>query len=297
ANGVTADTYTGYLPLQTLNKIFMYNNTGDKTFDNCWDFVAEGEHGLYMDIDSEIVGKNFLYMLTDEKYATWLKEAFDALSDSEKAYFQPVVNAMESEAADLGLGANGKYALAWIKLWVESYNAQTDDGPICNTLVDKSATDQFGLIVYSKLRSVEESSSVSVNNIDVAAYNDGYQGIGGFGYCHYLFVTDNSPLPWTACAFNAYMSCTADGFSAWGKDMGGYSANPKVAAENEAKFNHQKGGMAEDGTTVKFAAKNDRGYEWWTTDGKLVLEDPSYCASVSFTVGSWIEMLTKYSAG
>ena len=45
---------------------------------------------------------------------------------------------MESEAADLGLGADGAYALAWIKLWVESYNAQTDDGPICNTLVDQS---------------------------------------------------------------------------------------------------------------------------------------------------------------
>ena len=54
--------------------------------------------------------------------------------------------------------------------------------------------------------------------------------------------------------------------------------------------------MAEDGVTVQFAAKNDRGYDWWTTDGKLVLEDPEYCASVAFTVGSWIEMLTKYSA-
>ena len=54
---------------------------------------------------------------------------------------------------------------------------------------------------------------------------------------------------------------------------------------------------AEDGTTVEFAAKNDRGYDWWTTNGKLVLEDPEYCADVAFTVGSWIEMLTKYSAG
>ena len=45
ANGTTAEEYTGYLPLQTLNKIFMYNNTGSKTYDNCWDFVAEGEHG------------------------------------------------------------------------------------------------------------------------------------------------------------------------------------------------------------------------------------------------------------
>ena len=296
ANNTTAADYDGFLPLQTLNKVFMYNNTGSKTYDNCWDFVAEGEHGLFMDIDSEIVGKNFLYMLTRDDYAAWLKEAFEALSADEQAYFQPTIDAMESEAADLGLGADAKYSLAWIKLWVESYNEQTDDGPICNTLVDKSATDQFGLLVYSKLRSVEESSSVSVNNVNVAAYDDGYQGIGGFGYCHYLFVTDNSPLPWTACAFIAYMTCTEDGFSAWGKDMGGYSSNPTVMAENEETYHHQTGGMAEDGVTVQFPAKNDRGYEWWTTDGKLVLEDPEYCASVAFTVGSWVEMLTKYSA-
>ena len=295
ANGTTADAYTGFLPLQTLNKVFMYNNTGSKTYDNCWDFVAEGEHGLYMDIDSEIVGKNFLYMLTEDTYAGWLKEAYNALPAEEQAYFQPTIKAMESEAADLGLGPDGAYALAWIKLWVESYNAQTDDGPICNTLVDKSATDQFGLLVYSKLRSVEESNSVSVNNVNVAAYTDGYQGIGGYGYCHYLFVTDNSPLPWTACAFIAYMTCTADGFSAWGKDMGGYSSNPKVAEATENTRHHQTGGYV-DGVSV-YEAKNDRGYDWWTTDGKLVLEDPEYCASVAFTVGSWIEMLSKYSAG
>ena len=297
ANGTTAEEYEGYLPLQTLNKIFMYNNTGSKTYDNCWDFVAEGEHGLFMDIDSEIVGKNFLYMLTRDDYSAMLKEAFEALSAEEQAYFQPTIDEMASEAESLGLGENGKYALAWIKLWVGSYNAQTDDGPICNTLVDKSATDQFGLIVYSKLRSVEESASVSKNNINVAAYNDGYTGMGGFGYCHYLFVTDNSPLPWTACAFIAYMTCTADGFSAWGKDIGGYSSNPEVAAENEAIYHHETGGMAEDGTTVEYAALNDHGYDWWTNEGKLVLEDPEYCASVSFTVGSWIEMLDKYSAG
>ena len=292
ANGTTAADYKGFLPLQTLNKVFMFNNTGDKSYDNCWDFVAEGEHGLFMDIDSEIVGKNFLYMLTEDTYAAWLKEAFEALPADEQAYFQPTIKAMESEAEDLGLGADGAYALAWIKLWVESYNAQTDDGPICNTLVDKSATNQFGLLVYSKLRSVEESDTVSKNNIDVAAYNDGYTGIGGYGYCHYLFVTDNSPLPWTACAFIAYMTCTEDGFSAWGKDMGGYSSNPLVAEATEATRNHKQGGYV-DGVSV-FECKNDRGYEWWTTDGKLVLEDPEYCASVAFTVGSWIELLTKY---
>ena len=296
ARGTTAESYEGFLPLQTLNKVFMYNNTGTKSYTNCWDFVAEDEHGLFMDVDSEIVGKNFLYMLTRDDYAAMMKEAFDALPDDKKAYFQPTVTECQSVAEEFGLGADAAYSLAWIKLWMGSYNAQTDDGPICNTLVDASATDQFGLLVYSKLRSVEESATVSVNNINVAAYDDGYKGIGGFGYCHYLFVTDNSPLPWTACAFIAYMTCTKDGFSAWGKDMGGYSANPKVAEENEAEYHHQQGGMAEDGTTVQFAAKNDRGYEWWTTNGKLVLEDPDYCAECAFGIGSWIEVLDKYTA-
>lgn len=294
ANNVSADSYKDYLPLQMLNKVFMFNNTGSATFTNCWDFVYQGNHSLYMDIDSELVGKNFLYMLTQDKYAGYLKDAYEKLDASKKSYFDPIIAALEADAKDLDLGANGKYALAWIKLWVESYNAQTDDGPICNTLVSKSATDQSGLLVYSKLRSVEESADVSVNNITVAAYQDNYEGIGGYGYDHYLFVTKNSPLPWTACAFIAYMTCTQDGFSAWGKDMGGYSANPKVAADTEAKFNHSKGGMDENGN-VKFDAKNDRGSEWWINTGKLVLEDPAYCSKVAFTVGSWIEMLNKYS--
>lgn len=295
ANGTTADEYDGFLPLQTLNKVFMYNSTGSKEYDNCWDFVAEDSHSLFMDIDSEIVGKNFLYMLTEDQYAAQLKAAFEALPAEEQAYFQPTIDEMETDASDLGLGEDGKYALAWIKLWVGSYNAQTDDGPICNTLVTDSATDQSGLLVYSKLRSVEESAGVSLNNIKVAAYQDGYTGIGGYGYCHYLFVTDNSPLPWTACAFIAYMTCTEDGFSAWGKDMGGYSMNPEVAAAIETTYQHSTGGNDENGN-VQFDCKNDRGYDWWTTDGELVLEDPEYCASVSFTVGSWIELLPKYTA-
>ena len=296
ANQTTPADYEGFLSLQTLNKVFEYNCTGSATYDSFWDFVGPDVHSLYMDIDSEIVGKNFLYMLTEDKYATWIKEAFETLSADEQAYFQPTIEAMAADATDLGLGENGKYALAWIKLWVESYNAQTDDGPICNTLVTDSATDQSGLLVYSKLRSVEESGSVSLDNIKIAAYQDGYKGIGGFGYCHYLFVTDNTPLPWTACAFIAYLTCTEDGFSAWGKDMGGYSSNPEVAKAIEATYSHSTGGNDENGN-VLHECMNDRGYDWWTTDGKLVLEDPGYCESVSFTVGSWIEMLTKYSDG
>lgn len=294
ANGTTADAYSGYLPLQTLNKVFMYNSTGSAEFKNCWDFIYKDQHPLYMDIDSELVGKNFLYMLTEDKYAGMLKDAYDALDDEHKAYFDPTIQEVASDADDFGLGENGKYALAWIKLWVENYNAQTDDGPICNTLVDKSAKDQSGLLVYSKLRSVEESATVSVGNIKVAAYQDGYKGIGGYGYNHYLFLTKNSPLPWTACAFISYMTCTEDGFSAWGKDMGGYSSNPKVAEQIEATYNHAKGGYNDAGEDA-YPAKDDRGYDWWTTTGELVLEDPEYCADAAFGVGSWIETLTKYA--
>jgi hypothetical protein len=294
AKGITPDTYERFLPLQTLNKVFMFNNTGNAEYTNCWDFVGQDVHALFMDIDSEIVGKNFLCMLTSDTYSKYLKDAYEALDSDKKEYFKPIIEQMSKDAEDLSLGENGKYALAWVKLWVESYNAQTDDGPICNTLVTASAKDQSGLLVYSKLRSVEESAEVSVNNVEVAAYQDAYEGIGGFGYCHYLFLTDNSPLPWTACAFIAYMTCTEDGFSAWGKDMGGYSSNPEVAAAVEETYQHSKGGVNDAGET-EFEAKNDRGYEWWTTEGKLVLEDPKYCASVSFTVGNWIELLTKYS--
>ncbi|MBQ3419815.1 MAG: hypothetical protein IJH31_06750 [Erysipelotrichaceae bacterium] len=291
ANGTTPDAYEGYLALQLLNKIFEYNCVNpDKTYTNCWDFVKEGEHGLFMDIDSEIVGKNFLYMLTKPEYALVLKDAYDKLDDTSKAYFQPTVDAMAKEAADLGLDENGKYALAWIKLWVNSYNAVTDDGPICNTLVDASAVDKFGLLVYSKVRSVEESDTVSVNNIKVAAYQPGYQGFGGYGYCHYLFVTDNSPLPWTACAFIAYMTETVDGFSAWGKDIGGYSSNPEVAKLTEEKFHHSTG----ESSKVATETTMDKGRDWWINEGHLVVEDPAYCASVAFTVGSWIEMQDKY---
>jgi hypothetical protein len=296
ANGTTADTYDGFLPLQTLNKVFEYNCTGSAEYKNCWDFVAEGVHPLFMDVDSEVVGKNFLYMLTNDTYSGYLKEAFEALDSEKQAYFKPVIDDLKADAEDLGLGENGNYGLAWIKLWVENYNAQTDDGPICNTLVTDSAKDQAGLLVYSKLRSVEESAGVSVNNVKIAAYQDGYQGIGGYGYCHYLFVTNNSPLPWTSCAFIAYMTCTEDGFSAWGKDMGGYSSNPKVMEATEATYNHSKGGYNEQGENV-FDCENDRGYDWWVKEGRLVLEDPEYCANASFTVGNWIELLEKYSEG
>lgn len=293
ATGITAGQYTGYLPLLTVNKVFEYNNRGEKVYDNVWDFVAEGEHGLFMDIDSEIVGKNFLIMLTTEKYADGLQEAFEELPEEEKPYFRDVIEDMEQDAKNLGLSENGKYALAWIKLWVESYNPQADDDAIINSLADESAKDEFGLLVYSKFRTLEESAYISKNNVGVAAFQEDYSGFGGYGYNCYLFVTDNCPLPWTACALIAFLTEKTDGFSAWGKDIGAYTSNPVLAAEIEEIYHHQTGGYDENGELV-FPVLNDHDLEWWLNEADLVLEDPEYCADKSFTVGAWIEMLDRY---
>lgn len=286
ANGVDAKADGHPLTLQTLNKVFMFNNLGDATYTNCWDFVSENASPLFMGVDSEPVGKNFLYMLTNEKYATYLKKAFDALDSTKQAYIQTTIDEVAADAESLGLtGENAKYGLAFIKLWCEKYNEQTDDGPICNELVSTSAAGESGLLVYSKLRSVEESESVSVKNVSIAAYQDDYVGIGGFAYKHYLQVVKTSPLPWTACAFIAYMTTTEDGFFAWGKDMGGYSANPTINQD------HSKDGYV-DGVDT-YPAKDDRGFDWWTSEdgGQLVVEDPKYCSDVSFNMSDWIDVI------
>jgi hypothetical protein len=284
AEGVAKENNENPLALQTLNKVFEFNNCGEKTFKNCWDFVAEGVHTQFMAPNSEPVGKNFLYMLTRDDYAQVVKEAYDALPDEQKAYFDPVIAEMEAEAADLGLtGENAKYALAWIKLFVENYQEETDDGPICNALVAKTAVDQAGLLVYSKLRSIEESEDLSVNNVTIAAYQDDYTGFGGYAYKHYLMIPKTSPYPWTACAFIAYMTTTQEGFKAWGKDMGGYAPVPACMQD------HSQDGYV-DGVDT-YPAKNDRGYDWWINTGKLVVEDPAYAASVADTLGDWIDAL------
>ena len=291
AEGVAKENNENPLALQTLNKVFEFNNCGDATFMNCWDFVLPDVHPLFMGVNSEPVGKNFLYMLTRDDYATIVKDAYDKLDADKQAIFAPTIDEVAADVADLGLtGDNAKYALAWIKLWCEQFQEETDDGPICNTLVDKSAAGQAGLLVYSKLRSVEESDSVSVNNVTVAAYQDGYEGFGGYAYKHYMMIPKGSQYPWTACAFIAYLTTTQEGFAAWGKDMGGYAPVP-ACMQDHSKDGNKKDADGNPTDEVEFAAKNDRGYDWWINEGKLIVEDPAYAASVADAMGDWIDLI------
>jgi hypothetical protein len=104
-------------------------------------------------------------------------------------------------------------------------------------------------------------------------------------YKHYLQILKTSPFPWTSAAFIHFMTTTQDGFSPWGRDIGGYSSNPI------ANQDHSKDGMDTDGVTVKFAAINDRGYDWWSTSGNLVIEDPEYVSKFSYNIGNWIDII------
>ena len=154
-----AETNGHPFALQSLNKVFMYNNLDDsKVFTNMWHFVREGEKPMFMGPESEPVGKNALLMMTREDYSNVIKEAYDALTAPEKARIDAVVAVTAGEAVDLGLThANAKYALAWIKLWIQQYTKMTDDGPTMTELVKNTAVGTSGLLVYSKLRSVAET--------------------------------------------------------------------------------------------------------------------------------------------
>ena len=112
AEGVAKENNENPLALQTLNKVFMFNNLGEKTYTNMWDFVREGEAPLFMGVNSELVGKNFLYMMTNDKYATIAKEAYEAW-EGKNAEDDALIEDMKQDAADLGLtGDNVQYGLA-----------------------------------------------------------------------------------------------------------------------------------------------------------------------------------------
>jgi hypothetical protein len=226
-------------------------------------------------------------MLTSPDYSTIMESAYSHSSNGYQASADEWTK-IDGYVKKMGLShANAKYSVLWIYRWLNQYATQTDDGPICNNLVQTSSSGQSALIVYSKLRSVTESDNSSKANVNIAAYQAQYEGVGGFSYKHYLQVVKTSPFPWTACAFIHFMTTSKDGFSAWGADIGGYCSDPNSNQDhtNDGKVNG----------VDKFPALNDRGYEWWISPesgkGRLVIEQPKYLAEWNFKVGSWMNSI------
>ncbi len=144
AAGVNIAADGNPLALQTLSKVFMYNvGDGSKKYMNVWDFVKEGEKPMFMGLDSEPVGKNFLYMLTEKKYIKYVKDAYEALSAEDKAYFDPIIREIKPKVKELNLTDDAEYSLAWIKLFVTQFNKMTDDGPISTEIVKNLLQDRL----------------------------------------------------------------------------------------------------------------------------------------------------------
>ena len=128
------------------------------------------------------------------------------------------------------------------------------------------------------------------DDVEIYGFQDGYKGFGGYMYKHYLQILKTSPLPWTSCALIHFMVTEHDGFQPWGKDMGGYSSNPEV----QATFDHSRDGYVTNESGVEellYPCKNDKGYNWWTTEGKLVIEDGEYASSVAGALSDWMQYL------
>jgi hypothetical protein len=276
--------------LQSLNKVFEFNNQGTKEYKNVWDFVNENSKFYFMNIQSEPVGKNFFYMLTNKHYSSIMEDAFNKYTGDDKASIQEDIDSLASEVIGLGLeNENAKYSLAFIKRFKHQADTRTylDDAPICNHLATKNSANESGLLVYSKLRNIRENEEdISSKNITIAAYQDGYIGIGGYMYKHYLQILKTSPFPWTSCALIDFISTTQYGFKPWGKDIGGYCSDTKTNTD------HSKDGYVDEVSV--YDCKNDRGYDWWInqeTGGKLVIEEPAYCAKVDYLLGAWVDAI------
>lgn len=276
--------------LQSISKVFAYNTAGGtKAYTNMWDFVAPGERPQIMGLIAEPVGYNALIMMTRVDYSDVIKSAFNALPQDETTdLYLDDVNGLIKLANTLGLThASAPFALAWIKRFLTQMETVNDDMPLALGLTANENSVESGLLHYAKLGRVLETEEQSINNIKIAAYESGYSGLGGYMYKHYLQITKNAPLPWTAAAFIHYMATTYNGFAPWGVDLGHYSSDPRITPDRITN------GYVEEHSM--YPALNDRGHDWWAKNeagfGRLVIEDPLYAANGHYSIGDWVTFL------
>lgn len=208
---------------QFINKLFMYNTTGDtnRKFSNVWQLTQADYKGkiFFKDPTSEQVNMNFLIMLTSDNWSKKLETAYKSFNDGKAA-------------EDVGNGKTYKnYGYKWIAEFIANCNFSiTSDTTIAQKLSTTDNQDKMGLFVLSKLR----DSSVYGDNLQVSAWDkeegaSNYTKIepfAGFMYSIYAQLATNGPRPYTAMLFINYLM-TEEGFTPW-KSLGGYSANKDV---------------------------------------------------------------------
>ncbi|MCR5078560.1 MAG: hypothetical protein K6B65_01370, partial [Bacilli bacterium] len=167
----------------------------------------------------------------------------------------------------------------------------------------KVAPGHAAWIVYSKIQNVQETAEISKKNIVIAAlgknHSDGnnptlaLEGFGGFMYKHYLMLTPESPLPWTACAFINFLSTTTDGYSKWAGDVGDYPTYGEEINQNRTLNGHgtlnenYEWTQKNDDPNV-FPCLNDPTANWWIDTAHSPVETPSYISTYYNTVNAFI---------
>ena len=260
--------------------------------DNVWDFTDTGKHIQTMDPNNENVNRDWLIMLTKTEYNTMLKDAWDALSETEKA-----AKGVNPEADEFKSYGEKKYAYAFIAGYIKNAIFQKDDGAAVNAFAVNTAKGSYGWIVYSKMMNLAETDTVSKRwivspalgkeNTDGNTATMKMRGFGGFMYKHYLQVMPNTKHPYTTCALINILSTTKEGYNGWAKDIGDYPSMSSINLDR-TKFGHgtlateknDKGEYAytqdNNGENV-FAVMNDPKSDWWIskTGGNAVIEEPA----------------------
>ncbi len=223
---------------QYINKLFIYNNKGDKVpaIKNVWELTAPEMKGniIFKNPENEIVNMNFLVMLTSDAWSAKLAEAYKS---------------WKGEEIDLGSYKNAGYK--WIAEFLSNCTFGSSDTTIAEEVSQETAQGKIGLFVLSKLR----SSSVLTDNLTVAQYDateNAYtvEPFSGFMYPMYALVSSAATRPYTAMLFIEYLM-TTEGFQPWGKSIGAYSPSTAIAPN-----------------------AGDLGIEVWKDT--LVMEDPEY---------------------
>ena len=201
---------------QWINKVFIYNNLGDSVpaIKNVWELTDPAMKGniIFKNPENEQVNMNFLVMVTSDKWA-------DALAQAYKDW--------KGEDIDLGEYKNAGYK--WIAEFLSNCTFGSSDTTIAEEISQETAGGKIGLFVLSKLR----SSSVLTDNLTVAQYDASANGysiapFSGFMYPMYSLIPASATRPYTAALFIEYLM-TADGFQPWGKSIGAYSTSSAVA--------------------------------------------------------------------
>lgn len=246
------DTDKTPLVHQYINKLFIWNNTGDNVpkFTNVWELTEEQYNNkiFFKSPNEEQVNMNFLIMLTSEEWSQKLADAYQA------KYGKAIT--LDADCPNAGY--------QFVKAFLNNVNMSIDsDTRIAENLSNETNAGKLGLFVLSKLR----DSSVLADNLQVAAWEDKEVAINpfaGFMYPLYCQMVTNGPRPYTAMLFIEYMM-SEEGFAPWA-DMGSYSGN----------------------TTIK-EVEGDSSLSFWKAN--LVVENPDYIAGVKTTVSDFIKKL------